>query len=75
MNNSHRFPIGVCSSRTFEAKLTKNKLENNGIASFIAPRHSAPGGAGTVQVSVAQRDIEKARNIIEQFIDKNAENP
>jgi hypothetical protein len=75
MNNSHRFPIGVCSSRTFEAKLTKNKLENNGIASFlkdelmgtIAPLHSVPGGAGEVQVSIAQRDIEKARNFIEQL--------
>ena len=66
---------------TFQANLAKHELENNGIPAFlkdeltgtIAPWHSAPGGAGAVKVTVAQRDSEKARSIIQQFIDRNAE--
>ena len=73
----------VFSSNSFEAELVKNELEYNGIDTFlkdeflgvIAPWYSAPGGAGAVSVTVAQRDSEKARSIIQQFIDKNTEKP
>jgi hypothetical protein len=73
--------IVIFSSNIFEAELAKNELENNGIAAFlkdellgtIAPWHSAPGGAGAVSITVARRDSEKARNIIQQFIDKGAD--
>ncbi|MDZ4203944.1 MAG: DUF2007 domain-containing protein [Bacteroidales bacterium] len=73
--------VVVFSGNTFEANLAKNELENNGIPAFlkdevtgtIAPWHSAPGGVGAVKVTVAQRDIEKANSIIQQFIRRNAE--
>jgi hypothetical protein len=62
----------------FQANLAKNELENNGITAYlkdeftgtIAPWHSAPGGAGAVKVTVSQHDYEKARSIIQQFIDR-----
>lgn len=73
--------IVVFSGNTFEAAHVKNELENNGIPAFmkdeaigtIAPWHAAPGGVGAVKVTVAQRDVEKANKIIQQFIDENAE--
>ena len=73
--------VVVFSSNTFEAELAKNELANQGIKAFvkdellgtIAPWHSAPGGAGAVSITVARRDMEKARNILRQFIDKKAE--
>ncbi len=75
--------VEVFSSNIFEAELAKNELENNGITAFlkdellgtIAPWHSAPGGAGAVSITVKKRDSEKARVILQQFIDKGAEKP
>ena len=73
--------VVVFAGDPFQANLAKHDLENNGIAAFlkdevtgtIAPWHSAPGGAGAVKVTVSQRDSEKARSIIQQFKDRNAE--
>jgi hypothetical protein len=71
----------VFAGDAFQANLAKNELENNGIPAFlkdeltgtIAPWHSTPGGAGAVKVTVSQQDCDKARSIIQQFIDRNAE--
>ena len=68
----------VFAGDPFQANLAKNELENNGIASYlkdeftgtIAPWHSAPGGAGSVKITVSQHDYEKARSIIQQFINR-----
>lgn len=75
-------PVIVYAGNPMEAELVRNELENNDIPAFlldetigmIAPWHVAPGGAGAVKVTVAQRDMEKARGIIQQFLDsQNAE--
>lgn len=50
-----------------EAELVRHELEINDIPAFlkdetigtIAPWHVAPGGAGAVKVTVAQRDMKR----------------
>jgi hypothetical protein len=71
--------VVVFSGNTFEADRVKIELENDGIPAFlkdeiigtVAPWHAAPGGVGAVKVTVAQRDIDKANSIIQQFKKSN----
>jgi hypothetical protein len=80
MSNSNDLVV-VFAGNTFQANHAKNELENNGISAFLAdeitgslaPWHSAPGGAGAVRVSVPEEEVEKAKSIIQQFIDRNAD--
>jgi hypothetical protein len=69
-------PVIIYAGNPVEAELVRHELENNDIPAFlkdenigtIAPWHVAPGGAGAVKVIVAQRDMERAGSIIQQFL-------
>lgn len=69
-------PVIVYAGNPVEAELVRHELENNDIPAFlkdetigtIAPWHVAPGGAGAVKVTVAQRDMGKAMDIIQQYL-------
>ena len=72
--------VVVYAGDPFEADYVKWTLENNGIQAFlkdeilgsIAPYYTA-GGLGAVKVTVAQRDIEEANEIIQQINKMNSE--
>jgi len=74
-------PVIIYAGNPVEAEFVRHELENNEIPAFlrdetigtIAPWHVAPGGAGAVKVAVAQRDMEKARMIIQQFLNGHQE--
>ena len=66
--------VVVFAGDPFEADYVKWTLENNGIPAFlkdgflgsIAPYYSA-GGVGAVKVSVPQRELEEALEIIHEI--------
>jgi hypothetical protein len=69
-------PVIVYAGNPIEAELVRHELESNDIPAFlrdqnigtIAPWHVAPGGAGAVKVTVAQRDMDRAMDIIQRFL-------
>lgn len=69
-------PVVVFSGDDIEARLVWSRLEGHGINAklmnqnigSLAPWQSAPGGAGAVQVVVASRDLEKARDVLEDEV-------
>ena len=56
----------------------KGLLEDVGITTFlkdemmgsIAPWYVAPGGAGAVKVVIPKRDLDRAKPIVQEFLDK-----
>ena len=69
-------PVIVYAGNPIETELVRHELESHEIPAFlldqnigtIAPWHVAPGGAGAVKVTVAQRDRDRAMDIIQQFL-------
>lgn len=70
--------ITVYAGNTIETHLIEGLLKDAKIATFLkdeilgelAPFYAAAGGAGAIKVVVAKRDFEKAKTIIQEFIDK-----
>lgn len=71
----------VYSTDSVEAEILKGYLEANGIYVFLkdqflgtlAPFQAAPGGAGAVKIVVHKNDVEKARDLIQEFQQNSAQ--
>ena len=80
MSNENETII-VFAGNAPEANIIKGLLEDSGIKVFlqdeiigtIAPFYAAPGGAGAVKIVVAKQDSEKAKNIIQEFLNKDSD--
>ena len=72
-------PVKVFEGNDWEASMVKSLLENAKIEAFLidnrmgvlAPWNVAPGGAGAVRVMVSNLDYEKAKEVVEEYL--NAE--
>ncbi len=68
-------PVEVFAGTTWQASMVKSLLENAGIGAFMKdaiigtmnPWWTAPGGAGSVAVFVALKDIEDAKIIVREY--------
>lgn len=76
MNSNHEiFPVEVFDGNDWEASMVKSLLDNAEIEAFIkdekmgvlAPWNVAGGGAGSVKIFVSSVDLEKAKEVIEQY--------
>jgi len=74
-SNQEIYPIEVFDGNDWEASIVKSLLDNAEIESFIkdekmgvlAPWNVAGGGAGSVKIFVSSVDLEKAKEVIEQY--------
>ena len=72
--------IVVYAGTTGEADFLKSLLEGAGITAFLkdeilgtmAPWYAAPGGAGAVKVVIPKRDLDIAKPILQEFLDKGS---
>jgi len=72
--------IVVYAGTSVDASFVKSLLEGNGIITFLedkmmgtlAPWIVAPGGAGAAKVVVAKKDLDKAKFIVQKFLDERA---
>jgi hypothetical protein len=70
--------IVVYAGTSIDAGFVKSLLEDAGIITFLkdeimgslAPWYVAPGGAGAVKVVIAKRDLDRAKSIVERFLDE-----
>jgi hypothetical protein len=70
--------IVVYAGTSIDAGFVKGLLEDAGIITFLkdeimgslAPWYVAPGGAGAVKVVIAKRDLDRAKSIVEAFLDE-----
>jgi hypothetical protein len=70
--------IVVYAGTSIDAGFVKGLLEDAGIITFLkdeimgslAPWYVAPGGAGAVKVVIAKRDLDRAKSIVERFLDE-----
>jgi len=68
-------PVEIFDGNQWEASLVKSLLDNAEIESFVkdqrmgvlAPWNVDAGGAGPVKIFVSSLDVEKAREVIEQY--------
>ncbi|HTX88163.1 MAG TPA: DUF2007-related protein [Bacteroidales bacterium] len=68
-------PVIVFAGTQWEAELIKSLLENEEIHAYIldefigtlAPWYTAPGGAGSVRVSVSSLDVLRAKRVVEEY--------
>lgn len=73
--------IIVYSGNSIVTGFLKSILEAEGIKAFLkdeimgttAPAYAAPGGVGAVKIVIARRDIDKAKPIIERFVEEETE--
>ncbi len=73
--NPEAHPVVVFSGSPMEVAMIQSLLEDNEIVSFlkdefigtIAPWYSEGGGAGSVKIVVADSDVEKTRQVIEEY--------
>jgi hypothetical protein len=71
--------IVVYAGISIEAGFLKGLLEDAGVAAFLkdeltgtlAPWYVAPGGAGAVKVVIAKKDVDRAKPIVQKFLDKD----
>ncbi len=69
------YPVEVFDGNDWDASMVKSLLDNAEIESFIkdekmgvlAPWNVAGGGAGSVKIFVSSVDLEKAKEVIEQY--------
>ena len=72
----------VYAGNSLEAGLIKGILEDAGIAVFlkdeivgtIAPFCVTPGGAGAIKVLVLKKDSDRAKTLIQEFLERNSGN-
>lgn len=75
-------PVVVFSGSILQAEMLKSVLEDEGIKAYLqdetmgtlAPFIAAPGGLGAVKVLVAGRDADRAREIVAEVRQHQAEN-
>ena len=75
-------PVEVFAGTAWQAGMVKSLLENEGLEAFLvdeiigtlSPWWTAPGGAGSVKVSVSSQDFEKAKSIVDQYLENIKEN-
>jgi hypothetical protein len=68
-------PIEIFAGTTWQAGMVKSLLENAEVEAFLkdqiigtlSPWWSAPGGAGSVKVYIANTDYEKAKLIVDEY--------
>ncbi len=69
-------PVIVYSGSATEAHLIRTYLESAGIRAFVQdemsgillPYTSSAGGIGSVKVLVAQKEVQQARQLVEEFL-------
>jgi quercetin dioxygenase-like cupin family protein len=74
MDQQHT-PVEVFAGTAWEAAMVKSLLENAEIEVFLkdeirgtmVPWHISPGGTDAVTVVVAGKDIENARQVVEEY--------
>jgi hypothetical protein len=74
-SNNHNELIEIFSGSAIEAEIVKSILKDSEIESFlkdeymgtIAPWQTAPGGLGSVKVTISSLDYEQAKTIVENF--------
>ncbi|MCK4261745.1 DUF2007 domain-containing protein [bacterium] len=72
--------IVVYAGTSLDANFVKSLLENHGITAFLkdeimgdlAPWYVAPGGAGAVKIVIAKRELNKAKPIVQNFLDERS---
>jgi hypothetical protein len=80
--NDKNKPIEVFSGTTWQAGMVKSLLEDSEIEAFMQdvimgtlnPWYTAPGGAGSVRVFVADHNYEKAKTIVVEYEKNMKEN-
>ena len=68
-------PVEVFAGTFWEAALVKSLLENAEIEAFLkdeirgtmTPWHISPGGTNPVKVVVSSNDLEKAKQVVDDF--------
>jgi len=76
------FPVIVFEGNDWEAAMVKSLLENAEIEAFIqdgkmgvlAPWNVTAGGAGPVKIIVSNLDLDRAKEVIENFKNASQEN-
>ena len=74
-DGNHKLTI-VYAGDSINAGLVKSILEGSGIKSFLrdefigtmAPYIAAGGGAGAVKVMVDEKDVEREKDIVKEFM-------
>ncbi len=69
------YPIEVFAGNDWEASMVKSLLDNAEIESFVkdqrmgvlAPWNVVGGGAGSVKIFVSSVDLDRAKEVIEQY--------
>jgi len=69
------YPVEVFDGTQWQASLVKSLLDNAEIESYIkdsrmgvlAPWNVDPGAAGPVKIFVSSLDVERAKEVIEQY--------
>jgi len=69
------YPVEVFDGNDWDASMVKSLLDNAEIEAFVkdekmgvlAPWNVAGGGAGSVKIFVSSVDLEKAKEVIEQY--------
>jgi len=69
------YPIEVFAGNDWEASMVKSLLDNAEIESFVkdqrmgvlAPWNVVGGGAGSVKIFVSNVDLDRAKEVIEQY--------
>jgi hypothetical protein len=74
-SDSEIYPVEIFDGNDWEASMVKSLLDNAEIEAFIkdekmgvlAPWNVSGGGAGSVKIFVSSVDIDKAKEVIEQY--------
>ena len=69
------YPVEIFDGNDWDASMVKSLLDNAEIEAFVkdekmgvlAPWNVAGGGAGSVKIFVSNVDLEKAKEVIEQY--------
>ena len=69
------YPVEVFDGNDWDASMVKSLLDNAEIEAFVkdekmgvlAPWNVAGGGAGSVKIFVSNVDLEKAKEVIDQY--------
>lgn len=69
------YPVEVFDGNDWDASMVKSLLDNAEIEAFVkdekmgvlAPWNVAGGGAGSVKIFVSNVDLQKAKEVIEQY--------